>query len=75
MSVAVHARAKGCDNRARGLAAALGRGVAPAKIFVSRAAGGAGAGVTAVEGEEEDWLPSYMGVSGTFPRWGWGDER
>lgn len=52
--VAVHAWAKGCDNLARESVAVLGRGVAPAKIFVSLAAGGAGAGVAAVDGEEED---------------------
>jgi hypothetical protein len=41
-------------------------------MFVSRAVGGAGAMVAAVEGEEEDRLLSCIGVSGTFPRWGWG---
>jgi hypothetical protein len=69
---AVHAWAKGCDNRVRGSELALGRGVAPVKIFVNRAAGGAGAGVATVDGEEEDWLPSYTGVSGMLLRWGWG---
>jgi len=68
--VAVHARTKGCDSRVLVFTVALGRGVAPARIFVSGGVGGVGAGVAA---EDERYLAvdhTLVPVIGGLTVWG-----